>query len=162
MAINVPVKNITLPQHLAAFLFTDRTTNNRTKMEVYTGWVGVNFYGGDGSVHREQAVSFVLLDNLVIQPYKEDDLLDVTVTVAPSAVADDDDEANVAAVDDASVQIEPQTFAGVGGTVHCLVLRTTVAALNATLHEITYQGTVLTKSREDLQPLQLDPNVSLR
>jgi hypothetical protein len=92
----------------------------------------------------------VLLQPEFIQPYQADDLLAVNVTAAPSSVADDD-EANVAAVDFASVALESQSLPSVGGTPHCLVLRATVAALNATVHAFTYQVTVLTKSREDIK-----------
>jgi hypothetical protein len=150
---NVPAGDVTSPQHLAVYVFTDRTTNKRAKMEVYTGWVGVHFDG-----LRQEFASFVLVQPGLIQPYQADDLLDVTVTAAPSSVADDDDEANVAAVDFASVALEPQSFPSVGGTPHCLVLRATVAALNATVHAFTYQVTVLTKGREDIKPEKIGPH----
>ena len=160
MAISVKVKDVVLPRHLAAFPFIDRTSTDRVKMEVYTGWVGVNHTGG-GSLQRTEAVTFVLLSKNLVQPYQQEkDLLEVTVTATPSSVADDDDEANVAAVDKASVKLEPQTFPGVGGSPLCLVLRATVAALNATVHAITYQVTVLTTGREDLDPIPLDPNIA--
>ena len=91
-----------------------------------------------------------------MQPYDENDLLAVTVTAAPSSVGDDDDEANVAAVDKASVQLEPQTFPGVGGTKFCLVLRATVAAHHAEVIAFTYQVTVLTKVHDrDQDPIPL-------
>ena len=159
MVIHVPTKSVVLPRHLAAYVFADRDTNNRVKMEIYTGWVAVNFYVGDEGVRRAEVATFVLLDNQLIQPYLDEDLLDVTVTAAPSSVADDDDEANVAAVDDASVELEPQSFPGVGGNPQCLILRATVAACNATVHAFTYQVTVLTRSREDLDPLKIGPNI---
>ena len=124
-------------------------------MEVYTGWVGVDFAGGGGSVHREEFVSFLCVSKNTVQQYLKNDLLDFTVTVAPASVADDDDEANVAAVDDARVTLEPQSFSGVAGSPLCLVLRADVAALNATVHRITYQVTVLTRGTEALDTIKI-------
>lgn len=147
-----------MPRHLRVFPFRDRTSNARVTMEVYTGWVGVNFFGGGGTVHREEAVAFVLRAPQLIQPYPEGStLLDVTVTAAPSSTGNVDDEANVAAVDDARVRLEPQQFPGFQGTPLCLVPRATVAAHHATVHGITYEVTVLTEARQDLEdPKQID------
>ena len=125
-------------------------------MEVYTGWVAVNFEGGD-SIDRDEFVSFLCTDKQKVQPYSKGDLNkdNFTVTVAPSSVADDDDEANVAAVDGADVELEQQP--GIAGSPYCLVLKTKVAALNATIHAITYQVTVQSKFKEDLylEPIEI-------
>ena len=61
----------------------------------------------------------------------------------PAVVADVEDEAAVAAVDSASVALEPQQFVEVGGTQWCLIPRANLASLNAVLHAFTYQITVL-------------------
>ena len=144
--IKVPVGNVEAPRHLSAFVSRDLAGNNRARMDVFTGWVGVNFRGDGGAVHRDNFESFLLTDSKAVHTFtSENDILDVTVTVAPSSVADDDDEANVAAVDTASVRLEPQVFGGIAGTPLCLILRGKVAALNATVHAVTYQVTVLSR-----------------
>jgi hypothetical protein len=155
MAVHIPIGDVNLPKHLATFVFTDPGMRDQAKMEVYTGWVGVNFSPGGTTVSREEFVSFVPIRDLTIQPYMEDDLLDYTVTVALSAVATVEDEANVAAVDRASVQIESQT--GIGGIVNCLVLRVRLAALHVTLHGIAYQVTVLMRGQQP-PPQELPPD----
>ncbi|MCW4352442.1 hypothetical protein ONR57_03900 [Hoyosella sp. YIM 151337] len=89
---------------------------------------------------REELTSYLPVAATTINSYETaSQILDVTVTAAPSSVADDDDEATVAAVDSASVSLRPQTLPGVSGSPLCLVFRARVAAHKATIHAITYQ-----------------------
>ncbi len=160
MAINVPIKNVLQPQHLDFFASTSLGAATSVKIEVFTGIIACNFTGDDGTVHRTNVVSFVPIGPNEIRPYNDGDILDTTIICTTSSVADDDDEANVAAVDRASVKLEPQVFGGISGSPLCLILRATVAALSATVHAITYQVTVKSRGRETLNPITLDPDVS--
>jgi hypothetical protein len=109
---------------------------------MYTQGGGVN-YGPFGSMHRDEWVSFIPSHPMGVLAYQEGSLRDFSVTAAPSSVADVEDEAAVAAVDSASVALEPQQFVEVGGTQWCLIPRANLASLNAVLHAFTYQITVL-------------------
>lgn len=158
MAIHVEVQDIVSPRHLTALVSVPGTPPNPpspANMEVYTGWVTVNHNAGGATV-PEEALSFVMLDTQFIQPYNIGEILDITVMVAPSSVADDDDEANVAAVNRASVVLEPQTFGGVAGNPNCLVLRARLGAHHANVISITYQVTVLARMSQ-LGPIKLAP-----
>lgn len=147
--IRVPLKNIVRPTHLSVFAFSSFGSNARVRMDVFSGWLGVNFRGDGGSVHRDDCKSFLVTASKdVFTLGTEAELIAATVTVTPSSVADDDDEANVAAVDSASVRLEKQAFPAISGNPLCLVLRAKLAALNVTLHGVTYQVVVLSKPRE--------------
>jgi hypothetical protein len=163
MPIQVPVKDIVLPRRVDAFVFNDRTTTVRSKMEVYTGWVRFEWYRGDEGVGHEEVVSFVPFAPQFVQPYRNEPL-EIAVTAAPSAFADDDDEANVVAVDDASVALESQTFEGVAGPQFVLVLRATIGALSARILGFTYQVTVLEgrPNDQELEPVRIGANVRPR
>ena len=126
----LPFVNVFSHNHLAAFVFGTKTPVTRIKdpndphqvirvvpdiaaanlvrLEVYTGWIVTNFAINSGTVKREEFVSFLPIGPDIIHAYHKDDLIDSTVMVTTSSVADDDDEANVAAVDKASVALEHQ------------------------------------------------------
>ena|SRR5215211_766023 len=161
MATHVSIKDVKSPQHLEAFVIADvskfPSRESLAKMEVYTGWVIVGHQSGSGIV-REEFVSFLPFDTaLHVQQYNPGDVLDFTVTAAPSSVTDQEEE-HVTAVDSARVRLEPQVFPGVGGNPNCLVLRAAVAGLRSTVNLITYQVTVLTKLASINQPLPLGPD----
>jgi hypothetical protein len=147
-AIQVQLQDVNKPRHLAAFPFADGTNLGRVKMEVYTGWVVVNFNVGNTLDHAD-VKTFVPLDPNTIQPYGEEDIIGVTVTAAPSSV-DVVSTGGTAAVDEASVKLEPQVGA------QCLVLRAKLAAAKAHLIAFTYQVTVLTKADKGL-PAPISP-----
>jgi hypothetical protein len=141
-SFGVPIQDVVSPHHLV--VFTETGVGQQVRMDVYTGWAGVNYDAGSAStVRRDEWVSFLPHDTMRVLSYQEGSLRDFTVTAAPSAVADVEEEAAVAAVDSASVALEPQQFVGVGGTKWCLILRANLAVLNATLHAFTYQITVV-------------------
>jgi hypothetical protein len=129
-------------------------------MEVFTGWVPVNFQGEEGSgahIQRDWVRCFLLRQVGVIRPYRAGDLLDSTVTVAPSGVGDVEDEAALAAVDEAFVSLDRQPNLTVAGVPQfCLVLRAHVAALNSTVYAITYQVTILSQINADDLPVVED------
>ena len=158
MPLFVPIKSVVRPTHLEAFVFRNRTSNDRVKMEVYAGWVTFTFDGDDDPpIDRDTLVTFLPVAPNTVRTFRDQsDLIDVTVTAAVSAAADYDDEANVEAVDFATVRLEPQVFGGVSGQPLCLVLRVRLAALAAKLHGVAYQVTVLTGGREDGDLLELD------
>ena len=86
MAINIPIKSVDMPRHLAAFVFTDPTADDRARLEVYTGWVLVDYTAG-GSLIGDNVVTFVPLRKNVVQEYQDGDLLDFTLTATVSAAA---------------------------------------------------------------------------
>jgi hypothetical protein len=116
-------------------------------LDIFSGWLNVNFPGGGGSVHREECRTFLVdEDKGIFRFSKEADLLDVTVMMTPSSVADDDDEANVAAVDHAFVDVQvPQRFPAIGGDQVCPILQGRLATLNAQLHGVAYHVVILSK-----------------
>lgn len=133
-------------------------------MDVYCGWVEVNFHSQAGSVQRDTADTFLLLNpqddpspgKPKIQPYSGNEILAVTITASPSAVGDDDDEANVAAIDSARVVVRSKSFPGIAGTKEYLVLRARVAAHRANVIAFTYQVTLLSLAREIQDPIVVD------
>jgi hypothetical protein len=154
MAIKVQVKDVNLPRHLVVFPNADRIGDDRVRMEVYTGYVVVNYAVTDPLGH-EDVVSFVPVSKETVQPYGEaGDILDITVTAAPSSVNVKDTE-SIAAVDSADVALEAQL---IGGTAQrCLVLKAKIAAGNANLIAFAYQVTVKSKTSDLVNPIQLAP-----
>jgi hypothetical protein len=145
----VQVQDITEPNHLTVFPYRELGSDERVRMDVYTGWIRVNFYGGGGPVHTEDYVSFLPIGpNTVLDYPAGTSLLDHTVTVSPSSFSDDDDEGNLVAVDEAFVTLETQSQ--IVGDPNCLVLHPRVTVNYANLIAITYQVTVLTAVRDDV------------
>jgi hypothetical protein len=138
--------------------FTDPADLVRARLEIHTGWWSLDRLVAPDvdEVHRIEFASFLLSANNQVERYERGASRDATVTASVSAVADEDDEANVEAVDIAIVSLEPQPQ--LAGDPFCLVLRTTVAALHAKVHAITYQVTVLTDSNTPVTSLPLDPD----
>lgn len=143
MSMHLEIKSVDSSRDLEAFVFSDAAKTNTVRMEVYTGWIAFTFSAG-GSLGAEEIVSFVPIKTNVVRRYQPNDLITSTLTATLSAVADDDDESNLFALDRATVKLEPQVFGGVGGSPSCLVLRARVSALNGQLHRIAYQVTTLT------------------
>lgn len=135
-------------------------------VEIYTGWIHFNVANHAPPKETFEVRSFLPIkrpgssapeiiryENVVdgasgtsTQP--EPAIISTTITAAPSIVADDDDEANVAAVEDASIDLAKQSLPGVAGMPKCLVLRAKLALLNVVIHAITYQVTVLTRETQ--------------
>jgi hypothetical protein len=146
MAIRVKLNQIVRPTHLTVFATSDLQGNEKVRMDIFSGWLNVNFPGGGGAVHREDCRAFLVNGKKNIFRFgNEADLLDVTVMMTTSSVADDDDEANVAAVDHAFVVVQPQTFPGIGGTQDCPILQGRLATLNAQVHGVAYHVVILSR-----------------
>jgi hypothetical protein len=144
--IRVALNRIVRPTHLTVFATSDLQGNEKVRMDMFSGWLNVNFRGEGGSVHRDSCKAFLVNGKKNIFRFGDEaDLLDVTVMMTTSSVGDDDDEANVAAVDDAFVVVQPQTFPGIGGAQDCPVLQGNLAALNATLHGVAYHVVILSR-----------------
>ncbi len=134
------------PTRASTIGFTDPTSDERERVEFYAGIINIGFRGDGGQVHREKYQSFLPKDGgFHILTYAPGTEIDATVICVPNSVAGDDDEANVAAVDTAIVQLKPQTFPGIGGNPLCLILDFKVAALNTTLHSVSYHVTIIHK-----------------
>jgi hypothetical protein len=128
-------------------------------MEVYTGWLRLNGYHPTDQLDQETFVSFLCPGKNLVQPYKGN-LIDFTLTAAPSSVATDEDEANIFAVDSATLELVTQKFPGVAGTLRCLQLKAHLGALNTRIDAITYQATVLSSAAPDhqLREIPVDEN----
>ncbi len=82
----------------------------------------------------------------MLRPRSKSPPIKVAVCVSPSASADDDDEANTVAVNGATASLEQETqLPGTPGG-WCLVLTVTIAVLNAIIHRIAYNVTVLSNN----------------
>ncbi len=152
--LQVPVKNLTSPRQMLI------KQPGNVDFEVYTGWVNFNFSPQD-STKQAEVVSFLMLNSTRIRTYlRRESLLDFTVTASPSDFQPEEDEANVIAVTNAGIRLEPQSFAGVAGSPLCLVLRTRINCLNNTFSGITYQVTLLAEHTERERDLSLAPDAA--
>src|SRR5262249_45577561 len=147
----VPIGQIVYPNRIVVYVAArDKTlfdpnidfppsTEKKVKMEIYTGWIGVNWdkHPDTGGIATDDWVSFLCPGNQLVQRY-QDDLLGSTVTAAPSDLAPYEDEANLFAVDSATVTLRQQ---GESGRYLCLEVK--LRALNTHIRAITYQATVL-------------------
>jgi hypothetical protein len=142
--LSVPIQNLVRPRRASTIGFAYPGSDQLDRVEFYSGIIGINFRGGGGSVHREDFQSFLPIDSrFAVMTYEPETEINTTVLCTPNAVAGDDDEANVAAVDNAGVRLKPQSFAGIGGQPLCLVLTFRAAALNTTLPLVSYHVTVI-------------------
>lgn len=135
----IQFKGLGSAKHLRCFVTGDG--GEQVQLEVYTGLIHVQVTGAGDHVHREKITSFIPINATHINTYVSGPI-DVTVTCVPSSVADEDDEANVAAVDWCRVDWGPQNVSHVGD-VDCLTLVALVAAHKATVISVAYQVTVL-------------------
>jgi hypothetical protein len=144
------IEDVLFPQHLVVFPFRrpERGTppGTRVRMEVYTGWVALNIIADDELLHVD-VLSFVPREPMIVDEYPLNppgipagsSVLDVTVTAAPSSVAEDGDA--VFAVDQASCSVIQQTQ--LNNDPFLLILRASLGWQRCTFHSITYQITVL-------------------
>ncbi|MFF7052181.1 hypothetical protein ACFY94_27905 [Streptomyces griseorubiginosus] len=131
--------------------------DERLLLEIYTGWVQCEIGFKQPTTH------FTMKSYLPVAPGKvrfyqtkesgkPGSIVNTTVAASPGAMAPDEDEANVFAVDDASVRLESQTFGGIAGNPLCLVLNAKLGLLNCWMFNYTYSVNVLTRH---------DPNFNL-
>lgn len=162
MALNVQIKDVVRPQSLDTLTVrrggSFQTDADQRVLQVYTGWVAAT-HGAGNDLTRNTAISFVPLDgNRRVQTFNPGNVdlgqIEAVVTASLSSFGGDPD---VAAVDRASVRLEPQTFGGVGGNPLVLVLRATLAAQDGAVHAFAYQVTVLAHPSLFDQVLTLDP-----
>jgi hypothetical protein len=162
MALNVRIKDVVSPRSLDTLTIRRggnfQTFADERVLQVYTGWVAAT-HGAGGSLTRNIANSFVPLDgNRRVQTFLPGnvDLGDVEITVT-AALSSFGDAPSVAAVDRASVTLEPQTIGGVGGNPLALVIQATLAAHEGNVHAFSYQVTVLAHPRLFGDILTLSP-----
>jgi hypothetical protein len=144
--IPVSLSAVTSQNYLAFWSFGEPRIGDDQlrKVEVYTGWVVLNFDGGDDVIRRDQIGSFLPTSSGRVLQY-EHDLISTTVTVAPAIIASPEDDV-MFGVDDAFVDLRDQ---GLGSNPpRALVLTTALAAMNATIVRFTYQVTVLAERSE--------------
>ncbi|MFJ1607029.1 hypothetical protein ACIOHS_27205 [Streptomyces sp. NPDC088253] len=137
--------------------------NERLQLETYTGWVQCDIAFVTPTTH------FVMKSFLPITPgqvrfysTKESNqpgsIVQTTVVASLGAVAPIEDEANIFAVDDANVSLEPQTFGGIAGSPLCLVLNATLGLLNCRMFNYTYAVNVLTKGEPNFDQRGIPTN----
>ncbi len=145
MPIRVRLRDVAQPQDLR--VDATRSGGNpasdadRRALIVHTGWIGATFVSDE--LAREEVISFVPLDNGEIQRFElgNQDLGNVTAVVTAS-LSSFADEPNTAAVDNATVRLEPRTFPGIEGSPQVLILRARVTVAGGKIHGISYQVTV--------------------
>ncbi|MFF8544977.1 hypothetical protein ACF060_32375 [Streptomyces werraensis] len=124
--------------------------NDRALLEVYTGWVQCAI-GFAAPTQHVTMKSFLPLASGKVRFYPTTDatqpggIMQKTVVASIGAVAPTEDEANVFAVDGAEVQLEAQTFPGIGGSPLCLVLNVQLGLLNCHLFNYNYAVQVITR-----------------
>jgi hypothetical protein len=147
---SVPISSVESPRHLTF------QTPTQAHFEVYSGSVVVGFKAG-GSLQHTQLVTFVPVSTNVLQAYPNSgSLLDFTVMVAVTGMADDDDESNFFEVGKTDLKLDYTPFppgslaAGSGAQYWVLKLIADLACHNGRIQRISYKITALT-SREDRQ-----------
>jgi hypothetical protein len=133
--------------------------NTARILEIYTGWVGVNFdQYEDNDVLRGDIRTFVPTGPNRVRPNireHRNKLLQRTVTASPCAISANEDE-TVFAVDGASVDLKRQVaLPGVTQEVDCLILSASIAARHVVYHNFTYQVTLLWAPYERLADVVL-------
>jgi hypothetical protein len=149
MVIKIPVSQVVNPQRLDSR--TTRSGGNpatfadQRTLIVYAGWIVAPFANDDGHLVHDVAVSFVPNSDGRLQTFKEgnQDLRQVEAIVATALSSINNNGNGAAAVDETSIDLEPQTFPGIAGHPLTLVLRARLAALNGSVQRIGYQVTVL-------------------
>ncbi|MFD6108224.1 hypothetical protein ACFWFQ_36850, partial [Nocardia salmonicida] len=131
-------------------VYPTEISTERVLLETYTGWVQSNI-AFLGHLEHFTVKSFLPIAQNMVKFYqttesdKPGSIIKTTVVASPGAMAPVEDEANVFAVDAATVALEPQTFGGIEGNPLCLVLNARLGLLNTTMHNYTYSVNVLTK-----------------
>jgi hypothetical protein len=126
-----------------------------SRMEVYTGSVGVSGYHMGDVLSRLEVVTFLPFEDLKLRLYDAASILDHTVMVTPETVALEEEDALFGIDTVSSLKLEPQLFKGLPGQQFVLVMRLTLAGLNAHMHSFTYQATIL--ANEQLPVSDSDP-----
>jgi hypothetical protein len=148
MPISVKLADVVHPQRLAALTVREGgnpgASADRRLMIVHTGWVLATLEGGDDSITRATALSFVPNGDRKVQTYKPPtaDLGGVQAVVA-AALTSFGNDPDVAAVDEVSVALENRTFPGVAGEPLVLILRAKLAAQDGNVNRFGYQVTLL-------------------
>jgi hypothetical protein len=157
MTKSIPLGDVGHPQHLRAIV-KDETNLIDQVMDVYTGWIGVGIEETHNNLFREQILSFVPLSPGKVQEYRDVDATGrrVTSAIVVATISSIAGDIETAAVDFATVSLQPFQFPGVAGTHFLLVLQATVAAQDGTVHGIAYQVTVLTDAIRLPRTLTLD------
>ena len=167
MSTRIPIGAAVSPTHLECFVFntpkpppkenlmlvTPTTINFFDRLESYAGWIGVGVEGG-GTLSHGEIISFVPTGHLEVRSYEAGSIISATVTASVSGFQPAEDEANIVALDMATVRLENQVFPGIGGEQPCLILRAKFGALNCTFLGITYQINILSR----ISPLDFDSN----
>lgn len=133
-------------------------------LETYTGWVQSNI-AFMGHLEHFTVKSFLPIRQNTVRFYQTTEsgepgsIIDTTVVASPGAMAPAEDEANVFAVDAATVALEPQTFGGIEGNPLCLVLNARLGLLNTTMYNYTYSVNVLTRLDSNLTGREIPTDI---
>ncbi|MBB3039734.1 hypothetical protein [Hoyosella altamirensis] len=147
--VAIKVSDVVSPRHVQSFAYRDAISTTRLRTETYGGWIAINFGDSGSTTRRGDITSFLPIESNTINTYEDSaQILGFTVSAAPSSVADDDDEANVAALADATLLLRPQAFAGIAGSPLCLVFKARIGVHKGIVSAITYQVTVQSRIGE--------------
>lgn len=146
---SIPIGAVEFPRYLTF------ETKTGAFFEVYSGELKVGFSAGS-SLGHSKLVTFVPVSPNVLQKYlNSQSLLEYTVLVAVTAMADDDDESNFFEVQKAEVALDftpfpPGTLAGgATGNFWVLKLSAELGCHNGNIQRVGYKITILA-SREDI------------
>jgi hypothetical protein len=160
MAINVALGDVVSPQRLAMRGVREggnpEADADARLMIVYTGWLEVTL-GAGSTLFRDTAISFVPNELGQVQTFKPDNEGDLGVVraIVTASLSSFGSSPDTAAVDRASVFVEPRTFPGIAGSPRVLILRVRLAVADGAIHGVSYQVTVLAN------PLLLDTVLTL-
>jgi hypothetical protein len=153
MAINVQLGDVASPQRLAMLGVREggdpAKDADRRLMIVHSGWMAGTF-GVGGPLSRDTALSFVpngpgtTPGTVAIQTFKRGNVdVGAVEAIVSSALSSLAGRPEVAAVDHASMALEPRLFPGFDESHLVLVLRARLAAARGVINAISYQVTVL-------------------
>jgi hypothetical protein len=143
--------------YLKASLRKSATDDTVFAYEVYSGSINMSIHS-HGPIFREQYSILIPMRDAHIRLYEGGGELQVVPMVALGAFSGEDDEENLAAVDDFGVLLEPQSIPGVSGSPPCLVLYFRVALQNGNLYRVSYHVSVTFKPGSKFDDIDIPPD----
>jgi hypothetical protein len=160
----IPIDQVKNGQYLEAFVktresidaFLNGETSDLVRMEVYTGYITIEWYGTPHQDREATIYSYLPTEGRTIRDYASpESVFKHTVVVTVSSDRDDDDESNLVGIKDVEVLLDKQE--SLSGDPVCLLLRATLAVHASLIYSIAYQVTLL--SAVETSTRQFPPNV---
>ncbi|GAA3141875.1 hypothetical protein [Streptomyces echinatus] len=149
----IPFNMVRSTGYMVAWVDEVGDGRNPLRLETYTGWIGVMMEGGSILEHNrlkaylpvETGKSVRFYPDVPVGSKQNGAIVNTTVMAALGAVAEAEEEANIFAVDTASVALEHQHLTGIEGAPQCLILTAEIGLLRSTIYNFSYAVNVLTR-----------------